>query len=347
MNVSKINVSIHSTRQRTSRRRHLKLASYWESANGRVSPHVAEATMRIRLEYNAPPGRSRTAKKHLRACWQHQKVEPGYMTDEKTDRHKTPYPNQPHIGNGDGLRAPTASTAQTESMTTKNAKSPKVIFFDVNETLLDLTPLKESITKVLDGHGELVGLWFSTMLHYSLVDTLTGKYHTFPEIGVAALQMVAEGKGIELSKQEAEQAIIPVFAKLPPYPDVIDGLKVIKNQGFLLVSLTNSPDAGVKKQFENAGLIDIFDQRLTVDGIQKFKPDLEVYRWALMQMEAKASEAMLVAAHGWDIAGAKSAGLQTVFIARPGKVPYPLTENPDHIVKDINELASLLTAPFE
>jgi 2-haloacid dehalogenase len=232
-------------------------------------------------------------------------------------------------------------------MTNKNTQPPKVIFFDVNETLLDLTPLKESVTKALDGHDELVGLWFSTMLHYSLVDTLTGKYHPFPEIGVAALQMVAEGKGIALSKEEADQAVIPVFGKLPPYPDVIDGLKELKKQGFLLVSLTNSSDAGVKKQFENAGLIDIFDQRLTVEGIHKFKPDLEVYRWALAQMNVKASEAMLVAAHGWDIAGAKSAGLQTVFVARPGKVLYPLADKPDHIVKDIKKLASLLTAPSE
>lgn len=48
------------------------------------------------------------------------------------------------------------------------------MFFDVNETLLDLKPLKESVTKALGGHDELVGLWFSTLLHYSLVDTLTG-----------------------------------------------------------------------------------------------------------------------------------------------------------------------------
>ena len=239
------------------------------------------------------------------------------------------------------------ANAQTEPMNTKNTPAPKVIFFDVNETLLDLTPLKESVTQALDGHDELVGLWFSTMLHYSLVDTLTGKYHSFPEIGVAALQMVAESNGIELSYEEAEQAIVPVIGKLPPHPDVIDGLKALKKQGFILVSLTNSSDAGVKKQFENAGLIDIIDQRLTVERIHKFKPDLDVYRWALVQMNVQASEAMLVASHGWDIAGAEAAGLQTVFVARPGKVLYPLAEKPDHIVKDIKELAGLLAALSE
>lgn len=232
--------------------------------------------------------------------------------------------------------------AQADLMNTINTPPPKVIFFDVNETLLDLKPLKESVAKALDGHDELVGLWFSTLLHYSLVDTLTGAYHPFPEIGVAALQMVAKSHGIELSKDAAEQAINPVMVNLPPHPDAIDGLKELKKQGFLLVSLTNSSNAGVKAQFENAGLIDIIDHRLTVEGIHKFKPDLEVYRWALAQMNVKASEAMLVAAHGWDIAGAKAAGFQTVFVARPGKVLYPLAEQPDYVVKDIKEIAILL-----
>jgi len=211
------------------------------------------------------------------------------------------------------------ANAQTGPMVSLNTPHPKVIFFDVNETLLDLKPLQESVTKVLDGRDELVRLWFSTMLHYSLVDTLTGKYHPFPEIGVAALQMVAESNGIELSNEEAEPAIHPVIINLPPHPDVIDGLRDLKEQGFLLVSLTNSSDAGVKEQFENAGLIDIVDQRLSVEGIHKFKPDLEVYRWALDQVDVPASDAMLVAVHGWDIAGAKAAGLQSVFRRSSGE----------------------------
>ena len=49
------------------------------------------------------------------------------------------------------------------------------------------------------------------------------------------------------------------------------------------------------------------------------------------------------AAHGWDVAGAKEAGMQTAFIARPGKALYPLAKQPDYIVKNLEELASLLT----
>jgi len=238
-----------------------------------------------------------------------------------------------------------SAAAQTQSMSNLQKKRPKVIFLDVNETLLDLDALKKSVTEVLDGPEGLVGLWFSMMLHHSLVDTLTGKYHQFSEIGVATLQMLAESNGIELSNKDAERAIIPIIRNLPPYPDVVEGLKSLKAQGLLLVSLTSSSNAGVREQSKNAGLLEIVERHLTVEGIHKFKPDLEVYRWALEQVDVQARDAMMVAAHGWDIAGAKAAGLRTVFVARPGKVLYPLAKKPDHVVKDIQQLAELLKDP--
>ena len=50
----------------------------------------------------------------------------------------------------------------------------------------------------------------------------------------------------------------------------------------------------------------------------------------------------MVAAHGWDIAGAKAAGMQAAFIARPNKAIYPLAIEPDYIVKDLVELSQKL-----
>ncbi|MDF1737903.1 MAG: haloacid dehalogenase type II [Verrucomicrobiales bacterium] len=233
--------------------------------------------------------------------------------------------------------------AETHDKNNGSIETPRVIFLDVNETLLDLKPLKSSVSKALDGNDNLLSLWFSTMLHYSLVDTLTGEYNHFSEVGVAALMMVAESNDIELEKAEAEEAIIPVLRSLPPHPDVVEGLKRLKRKGLRLVSLTNSSNEGVKEQFENAGLIEIVEERLTVDGVEKFKPHQEVYEWALKEAGVEPGEAMLVAAHAWDIAGAKAAGLRTVFVARPGKVTYPLADAPDYTVKNITELADRMT----
>jgi len=78
-------------------------------------------------------------------------------------------------------------------------RRPKVLFLDVNETLLDLGPLKKSVGAVLGGKKELLSLWFTTMLQYSLVNTVADRYEHFTVIGSAALQMGASNHGITIS----------------------------------------------------------------------------------------------------------------------------------------------------
>ena len=91
------------------------------------------------------------------------------------------------IGNAVGQAPKVATPVQAED----TMPTPKVLIFDVNENLLDLAPLKTSVGKSLRGREDLLPLWFSTMLHYSLVETLSGEYHSFGEIGTAALMIAA------------------------------------------------------------------------------------------------------------------------------------------------------------
>jgi 2-haloacid dehalogenase len=225
---------------------------------------------------------------------------------------------------------------------TQAAPKPKVIIFDVNETLLDLDTMRSSIGQALDGQSELTALWFSTMLHHSLVTTVTGDYHDFGKIGVAALMMVAKNNGIQITPEQAVTAIKTPLLSLPAHPDVKAGLSSLKSLGYKIVSLTNSSNQGVKTQFANAGLTEYFDERMSIEDIKVYKPDLRAYAWALKQLGVKPEEALMVAAHGWDVAGAKAAGMQTAFIARPGKALYPLAPQPDYIVKDLSELVTIL-----
>jgi len=220
---------------------------------------------------------------------------------------------------------------------------PRVIIFDVNETLLDLAPLGKSVGKALDGREELLPLWFSTMVHYSLVETLSGNYHDFGDIGTAALMMVAETYGIELNRDDAQAAIVDPLRSLPPHSDVVAGLTALKKDGFRIVSLTNSTSKAVESQFKNADLTHYFEKQYSVDSIRKYKPHPDTYRMVLNDLGIKPEDALMVAAHAWDLAGAKNVGIQTAFIARPGKVLYPNVARPDYVVKELSELAEALS----
>jgi 2-haloacid dehalogenase len=219
---------------------------------------------------------------------------------------------------------------------------PKVLFFDVNETLLDLTQMKKNVAKHLNGREDLLSLWFTTMLQYSLVTSASGQYEHFGNIGAAALQMVAANNNIFINQEEAREVIVTALRDLPAHPEVKNALSVLKDNGYKLVSFTNSSNESVKKQFENAGLTEYFDEQLSIEDVGKFKPFRETYDWGAKKMGVKPNEAMLIAAHGWDVAGALWAGWRAAFISRPGQQIFPLAPKTEIIASDLKQTADIL-----
>ncbi len=220
----------------------------------------------------------------------------------------------------------------------KAEPAPVVLLFDVNETLLDTAPLKQKGGEVLlDPHA--ANLWFTTMLQYSLVMTASEQYAAFPDIGAAILQMLARNSDIALRVEDAKAAL-SVMRSLPPHPDVKPALERLKRKGLRLATLTNSSQAGVQAQLEHAQLSALFERQLSVDSVGRFKPHRSVYTWAAGEMGVEPKQCMLVASHGWDVAGAKWAGMQAAFIAREGQQKFPLAPPPDIDVPDFAALAA-------
>jgi 2-haloacid dehalogenase len=219
---------------------------------------------------------------------------------------------------------------------------PKVLFFDVNETLLDLTKMKKQVGEALGGKEELLSLWFTTMLHYSLVTSASGNYYPFGHIGAAALQMVAANNGSIISEENARKVIANSMQNLPPHPEVKEALTLLKKEGYKLVAFTNSSNEGLKNQFKNAELTAYFDEQLSVEDTDKFKPFTDTYLWGASKMNVKPNECMLIAAHGWDVYGAMSAGFRAAFVARPGQQLFPLAPKPELVASDLKKIAEIL-----
>ena len=219
---------------------------------------------------------------------------------------------------------------------------PKVLFFDVNETLLDLTIMKKQVGDALGGNEALLSLWFTTMLQYSLVVSASGRYEPFGHIGAAALQMVAANQDITIPEDKARDIIVNAMQNLPPHPEVKEALAELKKEGYTLVALTNSNKESLKNKFENVGLTSYFDALLSIESVGKFKPFTDVYNWASTKMNVKPEECMLIAAHGWDVAGALWAGWRAAFVGRPGQQPFPLAPQTEINESDLNKIADIL-----
>lgn len=219
---------------------------------------------------------------------------------------------------------------------------PKVLFFDVNETLLDLAIMKKQVGDALGGKEDLLALWFTTMLQYSLVMSASKQYKPFGHIGAAALQMVAANNGIALTQEKAREIVVKSMQNLPVHPEVKEALAALKNKGYKLVALTNSSEESLKNKFENVGLTSYFDALLSIEAVQKFKPFTDTYHWAASTMQVKPEECMLIAAHGWDVAGALWAGFRAAFVSRPGQQVFPLAAQSEINESDLKKVADIL-----
>ena len=189
---------------------------------------------------------------------------------------------------------------------------PRIIVFDVNETLLDVDALKPHFARAF-GDELVLREWFSTVLLYSEVASLAGPYSDFGAIGGAALDMVAASRGVSLSAEDRTR-ILTGMRSLPAHPDVADGLRRLKQAGFRTVTLTNSAAAVVEQQLSNAGLRDSFERSFSVDTVRRFKPAPEPYRYVAKELKRRRQRASNGGrsrlGRGWRDAGRMGSGLR-------------------------------------
>jgi len=217
-----------------------------------------------------------------------------------------------------------------------------IIVFDVNETLLDLQPVREWFHSRFDDAPN-ASAWFAELLRLSFVSAATNQYTPFPELATAALATAAGRHGASIGDGDIAH-ISGVFATLPAHDDVADALDALREAGFTIAALTNSPLETAEAQLSNAGIADRFESILSVDMVNRFKPHRSVYVAASNALGVPTSHMVMVAAHDWDIAGAVTAGCDGVFIERPGQDYSPAFPPPTLTATNITHAAEQLIA---
>ena len=218
-------------------------------------------------------------------------------------------------------------------------KKPSLLIFDVNETLLDMAPIKKAINQELESE-QASALWFTKLLYYSLAESVTGKYRDFGEIGSATLEMTAQQLSVKISEERIKE-LVGMMKNLEAHKEVKQALQDLSDAGFKMVTLTNGGYKTMEEQLSNSGISEYFNKKYSVESVKKFKPHPDPYNYVLDQEDTTPANAMMIAAHGWDILGAARAGLQTGFISRPGKFLYP-HEQADHSGEDLLQLVHSL-----
>lgn len=218
----------------------------------------------------------------------------------------------------------------------------RVAVFDINETTLDLSPVREVVDDLMGQAGGHT-TWFQRLLQLSMTATITETYLDLTVLAEAALQAVADADGRRLPG-DAWDRVASAMASLVAHPDVVGGLTTLRDAGWTTVALTNSAPATVGRQLDHAELTSQFDLILSVDAVQAYKPAAAPYTHAAEQVGLAPRDLWMVACHDWDLAGARAVGMSTAFITRPGMSYSPNLPAPEITADDFDHLAAQLSA---
>ncbi len=221
----------------------------------------------------------------------------------------------------------------------------EVLTFDCYGTLIDWeTGILSALHRILAAHDKQVD--DATLLK------LYGDFELRAESGAFqpyrdVLQSVVRQFGREFGFDPAEDEVHSLPASLPtwkPWPDTVGVLSRLKSR-FRLAVISNVDDdlfAGTRPQLGVA-----FDEVITAQQAQAYKPSLKIFEVALNRIQAPAHRILHVGQSIYhDVIPAQALGLATVWVNRPSKRPgvgavKAAEAKPDRTVSSLAELAAM------
>jgi 2-haloacid dehalogenase len=220
---------------------------------------------------------------------------------------------------------------------------PSVLVFDVNETLIDFESMNPLFERIF-GDKRVMREWLGHLFMYSMTITLSGLYEGFFTLGQGLLKMVGDIHGVEVTDADIEK-IRQAMLTMPAHSDVETGLTMLKDAGFRMVTLTNSPsNPKGQSPLEHAGLAHFFERQFTIETTRAYKPAPQAYHLVAQCLGVRAPTCFMIAAHVWDTVGAQSAGYTAGLLTRFGNAPLPVQSlpQPDLLAPDLPGLAGQL-----
>lgn len=222
----------------------------------------------------------------------------------------------------------------------------RALVFDVFGTLLDWrSGIADAFraTGVSGDPGELADGWRAR--YRPILDEVNDHvrpWGNFDDLHRVTLDNLLDERNMVVPLEERRR-LVSAWHRLDPWPDVVAGLEALR-RAHVISTLSNGHIALLVDLVRHGDLH--FDCVLSAELAHAYKPAPEPYLAAARLLGVAPSELMLVAAHPWDLDGARAAGLRTAFVARP--LEYgpgsSVHEDPgaDVSARDLHELAKLL-----
>jgi 2-haloacid dehalogenase len=199
----------------------------------------------------------------------------------------------------------------------------RVAIFDVLGTLFSLDAVRARLSTIGAPPATLEA-WFERTLHSALTLTTVGEFRPFREVARTALQTTLAQLELDVARTEE---MLTSLSEVQLHDDAAPTLDRLAHEGVRIVALTNSGAQQTEEILEQANLLDRFERTLSASDVGAYKPDRRPYEQAVRELEVAPSEATLIAAHAWDVVGARAAGLDAIWVDRlERRWPLPVAE---------------------
>jgi putative hydrolase of the HAD superfamily len=231
---------------------------------------------------------------------------------------------------------------------------PEVIFFDLDDTILNYTSIGEKIWKTicLRYAAQIDGIDADTLFKSILeasrwywsdpVRHQKGRLNlqiarrepisiALAQIGIHSPNLINEiGDAFHLTREKAVKT----------FPKAISTLKHFKNRGIRLGLITNGSSELQRTKINRFKLNNLFDQVLIEGELGYGKPDERIFRHALNIFNIQSQQAWMIGDDlERDIEGAQRLHIYTIWVNHQDTgLPSSKTIKPDKIVRNISEL---------
>lgn len=196
---------------------------------------------------------------------------------------------------------------------------PRAVLFDAYGTLFDVYSVGLLAEQLFPGQGQALGvLWRDKQIEYTRLVTTSNDgqfYQPFWDLTRAGLRYACKRLGLDLTA-EREERLMNQYRHLSAFPENREVLQALKKRGIVTGILSNGDPSMLDVAVKSAGLGDLLDHVLSVDGICKYKTHPEAYALGPQATGLAAAQIAFVSCNSWDALAATWYGYQTLWVNR-------------------------------
>src|SRR6478609_5300621 len=195
----------------------------------------------------------------------------------------------------------------------------QAVLFDAYGTLFDVYSVGLLAEQLFPGQGQPLGvLWRDKQIEYTRLVTTSNDgahYRPFWDLTRDALRYACKRLGLALAPAQEEQ-LMNQYRHLSAFPENREVLKALKAQGVVTGILSNGDPEMLGVAVRSAGLEDLLDHVLSVDGVRKYKTHPDAYALGPRATGLEAKQIAFVSCNAWDALAATWFGYRTLWVNR-------------------------------